>query len=752
MREYWNRVSVGNSRRAAVASWCRTQDEELRKQPGVHLESAKWWQMQSASAAAADAVIEELPGNFRQDFGSLGVVTGTALARAAASVGLTRSDAAVAARRAGLIVIGETVRLPDRPPLAPTVMRRLAEDLDECRAATVPELIHPNSGLFRIVDRYECVSDASKRLDAVAIEARIAQVNKKSRTAASKTELDALRTLREAHSRGVDLRDVTLDHLTTITERAPTPSMRKSALEKRGVDPKDAAIIAALLTERAVARDRGLDWIRNLLESGQLREATSAAATLVDDKGMAEQAQNLIRIARQRLEYLLDQARAAHASSDDVMAESLLREAALVSTEDAAAERASLAPRLPGQAMPPAPAAPSGDSPASFTRPQNSATARTALQAGSGETTAAFEVAIRQGGSAEAFVVEVVSSDAGEASESVVLDVDGLISRREKLQWAVLASAVATRRVLPETERPVRDIGQLLFTALLGTGEVTGRYRAAAAVAAEREQRLRVVLRIDAPTLAALPWEAMYDQAAGAYVCRHDQLVRHAGVASVPAPMLVQPPLRILGVASSPRGLPVLDVGKEQEQLARALARPISQGLIELHWAPAATWADLQSMLFEGPWHAIHYIGHGDFDPVQDEGFLSLVADNGRAHNVTAHRLVDLMRQATPMPRLAVLNSCAGAQVGISDLFSSTAAALVRGGFTAVAAMQYEISDQAAIAFARGFYTAIAHGLGVDHAISSGRVAILGTGDHTLEWLTPVLYLRGRETCLFVIP
>ena len=107
---------------------------------------------------------------------------------------------------------------------------------------------------------------------------------------------------------------------------------------------------------------------------------------------------------------------------------------------------------------------------------------------------------------------------------------------------AVLASAVPSRRVLPETEQPVREVGQVLFGGLLGTGEVAGRYRAAAAVAAMRGEGLRVVLRIDTPALAGLPWEAMYDQAAGAYVCRQDQLVRHVPVASVPAPLRVTGP------------------------------------------------------------------------------------------------------------------------------------------------------------------------------------------------------------------
>ena len=131
---------------------------------------------------------------------------------------------------------------------------------------------------------------------------------------------------------------------------------------------------------------------------------------------------------------------------------------------------------------------------------------------------------------------------------------------------------------------------------------------------------------------------------------------------------------------------------------------------------------------------------------------LALVREDGRADLVAAHRLVDLLRQARPMPRLVVLNSCSGAAAGVSDLFSGTAAALVRGGVSAVAAMQYEISDPAAVAFARGFYAAIARGRGVDDAVSSGRVAILGLSDRTLEWMTPVLYLRGHDGQSFTLP
>jgi CHAT domain-containing protein len=327
--------------------------------------------------------------------------------------------------------------------------------------------------------------------------------------------------------------------------------------------------------------------------------------------------------------------------------------------------------------------------------------------------------------------------------------VDALLARRQQLQLAVLASAAAARTILPEAERPVREIGQILFTCLLGTGEVAGRYRTAAALAAERGQRLRVVLRIGTPELAALPWEAMYDETAGTYVCRHDQLVRHVSVSSMPAPLRIRPPLRILVVASSPRGLRRLDIGKERNDLARALAGLVSTGQAEVHWAPKATWHCLHELFLDGPWHAVHFIGHGTFDVARDEGRLALTGEDGDAHYVAAPLVADLLHEASPTPRLVVLNSCAGAAGSTTDLFSSTAAGLVRRGISAVAAMQYSISDPAAIAFARGFYTAVAHGRGIDEAVSSGRVAILGTGEGTLEWLTPVLYLRGHDADLF---
>ncbi len=77
--------------------------------------------------------------------------------------------------------------------------------------------------------------------------------------------------------------------------------------------------------------------------------------------------------------------------------------------------------------------------------------------------------------------------------------------------------------------------------------------------------------------------------------------------------------------------------------------------------------------------------------------------------------------------RLAVLNSCLGARISAVDPFAGAAASLVHQGIPAVVAMQFEISDHAAIAFSRTPSEAIAYGWPVDTAVSEARRAILAT-------------------------
>ena len=126
-----------------------------------------------------------------------------------------------------------------------------------------------------------------------------------------------------------------------------------------------------------------------------------------------------------------------------------------------------------------------------------------------------------------------------------------------------------------------------------------------------------------------------------------------------------------------------------------------------------------------------------------------MVGSNGRSDLRGAGDFADLLGLADPRPRLVVLNSCSSGEAGVRDLFSSTGATLARRGITAVVGMQYAVSDDAALAFSHGFYEALAAGRGVDEAVRSGRVAILGSRANTLEWVTPLLYLRGIDAHIF---
>ncbi|MEO3941093.1 CHAT domain-containing protein [Paenarthrobacter nicotinovorans] len=363
-----------------------------------------------------------------------------------------------------------------------------------------------------------------------------------------------------------------------------------------------------------------------------------------------------------------------------------------------------------------------------------------------------MELEIDAGSGRGEYAVHVVRAPAGgHASGTFTLDVDGILERLPQLEATVLASAVAARRTMPVAEMAVREVGQQLFQALF-TREVYGTYRASLGAAQHAGQQLRVVLRLSAPELATMPWETLFDPETETYLCQTEPLLRH-----IPAPdynlnpLDVEPPLRILGIVASPRDLPSLDVAAEKEHLARALAGPVSEGRVELVWAKTGTWDDVQSLLLAGPWHVVHFVGHGDYDSRTDEGRIALVGPDGRAAMVRAVRLMALLSVAAPRPRLVVLNSCSSGEMGPSDLFSGTASALVRSGIGAVAAMQFAISDYAAIAFAHGFYAAIANGRTVDEAARVGRISVMASPDGTLEWVTPALYVRGGTTQLFTL-
>jgi hypothetical protein len=313
----------------------------------------------------------------------------------------------------------------------------------------------------------------------------------------------------------------------------------------------------------------------------------------------------------------------------------------------------------------------------------------------------------------------------------------------------VLVSSAVVRRASAEDEQPVRGLGQRLFEALIAD-RVLALYVASKQRARESNSVLRLVLRVRPPELARLPWEFLFDSSEQDYLGLTVPLVRYLQVLAPRAPLRVAAPLRILGMSAHPGDQHALDAGQEQQRLQAALTGLAREGLglAELRWVAGQTYNDLEDALDDGPWHVFHFVGHGGYDRAADEGTLALADETGRTHPVGADDISRLLAEHHPL-RLIVLNACDTGRGSAADAFSNTAAALIRREIPAVVAMQFEITDTAAIRFAQTFYQNVAKRRPVDGSVMRARRALRLAKKDTLEWGTPVLYLRAPDGRIF---
>jgi hypothetical protein len=264
---------------------------------------------------------------------------------------------------------------------------------------------------------------------------------------------------------------------------------------------------------------------------------------------------------------------------------------------------------------------------------------------------------------------------------------------------------------------------------------------------------LRVRIRTDqASSLADIPWEYLFSASLDRFVAlsRDTPLVRFVERADRVPPLAVDPPLRILAVVASPTDLVPLNVEREVEVIVEATSALVNDRRVAVVVERGGDLPSLQRRLRTGEFHIFHFVGHGGFDPALHDGVLFLVGADGKSRPVPARELGIMLHDHHTL-RLAVLNACEGARTGIENPLGGVAQGLVRHGIPAAVAMQFEISDGAAIAFSGEFYRAIADGLPVDAATVEARKAILAEGSD-VEWGTPVLYLRASDGAVFEIP
>ena len=291
-------------------------------------------------------------------------------------------------------------------------------------------------------------------------------------------------------------------------------------------------------------------------------------------------------------------------------------------------------------------------------------------------------------------------------------------------------------------------LGGALADALL-CSDVGVAYEQATNRATANGRGVRLTLSLaEAPALLSVPWEFLYRRPRFLASQRRTPLVRLLETGSLVPPPTIDAKVRMLAVVASPSDLPPLDVESERRRIEQVVAGMAAAERVELDWLDPATPRALRHALRDGNYHVLHYVGHSAFTASGD-GMLYLEQEaDGRSVGVDSTLFANLLSDQDRL-RLVVLNSCEGARTTLTDPYAGVATTLIQLGVPAVVAMQFEISDDAALLFAEELYTnLVGRQDPIDAAVAEARKAVYTEID-AIEWATPVLFVRDPDVELF---
>ena len=259
--------------------------------------------------------------------------------------------------------------------------------------------------------------------------------------------------------------------------------------------------------------------------------------------------------------------------------------------------------------------------------------------------------------------------------------------------------------------------------------------------------RIRIVL--SQPKLAAIPWELAFDPSMGFLgLDTRTPILRDWSLAKPPLKLAPAKSLHILVAYPSPLDLPALDLEREKVQLREALEIPIQRNQIDLTFLDApVTIENLSAELHRGEYDILQISGHGTQDEKAHKTVLFFEDDQRQASPLEPAQLRALL-QGTDLHLLSVI-ALDSAYFGPEKSFDALVPAALQAGAQAYVGLQGGIMDAAAIRFVRTFYTAIADGLPLEHAMTEARRSILLSARRSLEWAIPALYSRLSYSTLF---
>ncbi len=320
-----------------------------------------------------------------------------------------------------------------------------------------------------------------------------------------------------------------------------------------------------------------------------------------------------------------------------------------------------------------------------------------------------------------------------------------IIAMQERIRNYIEGKPGATD--LPHGDELV-GFGQTLFETLF-PGGVRRLYDVARA--AQGSRRLNLVFTSMVDWIADKPWEFAYDPGRDTFLATEEiNLVRNV-LTAIPADR-IEPragPLRILVVVAQPLGTGHLSVEEETEVIRSGFRRLTDAGLAEVEVLVDAYPARLHRALEASsrPFDALHFIGHGAYDPRAGLGYLIFENEQGGLQRLDSQVFRQIVCRRDI--RLIFLNACETGRGGTAEFNRGVAPALVAGGVPAVVANQYSVLDTSATSFARHFYWALAQGRSIGEAAREARVAVnYSISGEAIDWAVPVVYARDPTDAL----
>lgn len=303
----------------------------------------------------------------------------------------------------------------------------------------------------------------------------------------------------------------------------------------------------------------------------------------------------------------------------------------------------------------------------------------------------------------------------------------------------------------PEVADVVQEFGAELFRTILHNDGLD-LYRKTLQEAATSGSSVRIRLQFqNAPELACLPWEYLWDPEAKQYPALNvnTPIIRYMSNGLEERPAEEASPLSILIASASPAGWSKVEVDREIARLEQALAPLKDQGRVHYTHLDNITWDKLQRGLRTEPYHVVHFIGHGDFDKEAETGVLVFDDGAGNEDKIEAPHLAGVLRNHDTL-RLVVLNACLGARSSETDFQAGIAQTLIQQHIPLVVAMQHEITEDAAVDVAHTLHAALADGYPLESAITEVRVTL--NRKHEPEWGVPVVYSSTDDTRVLIAP